>query len=87
MRYICRNLSEVKVFPPQVFHLLLPGILRVLWSETNFSIKFSGWSFPGDTGKVNENLRLICGTDSCLKVLTGYLLSPLGQSKNDKLAS
>ena len=67
--------------------MLLPGVLWILWSETNFSIKFSGWSFPDDTGKVNENLRLTCGTDSCLKVLTGYLLSPLGQAKNDKLAS
>ena len=44
-------------------------------------------SWPALEGKVNENLRLTCGTDSCLKVLTGYLLSPLGQAKNDKLAS
>ena len=32
---------------------LLPGTLGILWSETNFNIKFSAWSFPDNAGKVN----------------------------------
>lgn len=37
----------------EVFSCLLPGTLGILWSEPNFNIKFSGWTFPDDAGKVN----------------------------------